>query len=119
MIGTLGLFIFLSLIMVYGIKESARLAIFISFIEVSGLLIVIYTGLPYLGTVNYLEATDLAGIFQASTLIFFAFLGFEDIVRLSQETKKSRKDNSKSPAYCHLCYGFPVHMRGSNCRKRA
>jgi amino acid transporter len=91
-----GLFIFLSLIMVYGIKESARLAILISLIEVSGLLIVIYTGLPYLGTVNYLEAPDLAGIFEASSLIFFAFLGFEDIVRLSQETKEAEKTTPKA-----------------------
>lgn len=91
-----GLFIFLSLIMVYGIKESARLAILISLIEVSGLLIVIYTGLPYLGTVNYLETPDLSGIFESSTLIFFAFLGFEDIVRLSQETKDAEKTTPKA-----------------------
>jgi len=96
LVGAVGLFTFLSLLMIYGIKESARLAILISLIEVSGLLIVIYTGLPYLGTVNYLEATDLAGIFEASTLIFFAFLGFEDIVRLSQETKEAEKTTPKA-----------------------
>lgn len=94
--GTIGLFIFLSLIIVYGIKESARLAILISLIEVSGLLIVIYSGLPYLGTVNYLEFPDLSGIFEASTLVFFAFLGFEDIVRLSQETKEAEKTTPKA-----------------------
>ncbi|MDD3316934.1 MAG: APC family permease [Methanosarcina sp.] len=94
--GTIGLFIFLSLIIVYGIKESARLAILISLIEVSGLSIVIYSGLPYLGTVNYLEFPDLSGIFEASTLVFFAFLGFEDIVRLSQETKEAEKTTPKA-----------------------
>ncbi len=94
--GTLGLFIFLILIMVYGIKESARLAIVISLIEIFGLLIVIYTGLPYLGKVNYLETPNMAGIFEASTLIFFAFLGFEDIVRLSQETKEAEKTTPKA-----------------------
>jgi amino acid transporter len=91
-----GLFIILSLLMVYGMKESARLAILISLIEVSGILIVIYTGLPYLGEVNYLETPDLAGVFKASTLIFFAFLGFEDIVRLSQETKEAEKTTPKA-----------------------
>jgi amino acid transporter len=94
--GTIGLFIFLSFIIVYGIKESARLAILISLIEISGLLIVIYSGLPYLGTVNYLEFPDLSGIFEASTLVFFAFLGFEDIVRLSQETKEAEKTTPKA-----------------------
>ncbi|HHV23326.1 MAG TPA: amino acid permease [Methanosarcina sp.] len=113
--GAVGLFIFLSLIIVYGIKESARLAILISLIEVSGLLIVIYSGLPYLGTVNYLEFPDLSGIFEASTLIFFAFLGFEDIVRLSQETKEAEKTTPKAlliaiffTVFLYICVAISV-----------
>lgn len=113
--GAVGLFIFLSLIIVYGIKESARLAILISLIEVSGLLIVIYSGLPYLGTVNYLEFPDLSGIFEASTLIFFAFLGFEDIVRLSQETKEAEKTTPKAlliaiffTVFLYMCVAISV-----------
>lgn len=96
LIGAVGLFVILSLFMIYGIKESARLAIFITLIELSGLLIIIYIGLPYLGTVNYFEAPDLAGVFEASALIFFAFLGFEDIVRLSQETKDAEITTPKA-----------------------
>jgi len=96
LIGAVGLFIFLSFIMVYGIKESARLAIFITLIELSGLLLIIYVGSPYLGAVNYFEAPNMAGIFEASALIFFAFLGFEDIVRLSQETKDAEKTTPKA-----------------------
>jgi amino acid transporter len=94
--GAIGLFLFLSLIMVYGIKESARLAILITLIELSGLLLIIYAGIPYLGTVDYFEAPDLAGLFEASALIFFAFLGFEDIVRLSQEIKDAEKTIPKA-----------------------
>lgn len=89
--GAIGLFFFLSLIMVYGIKESARLAVSITLIEFIGLLIIIYVGFPHFGAVNYFEAPDIAGVFEASALIFFAFLGFEDIVRLSQETKDAEK----------------------------
>jgi amino acid transporter len=96
LMGAVGLFIFLSFIMVYGIKESARLAILITFIELSGLLLIIYVGSPYLGAVNYFEAPNMAGIFEASALIFFAFLGFEDIVRLSQETKDAEKTTPKA-----------------------
>lgn len=94
--GAVSLFIVLSLIMVYGIKESARLAIFITLIELTGLLIIIYVGIPYLGTVNYFEAPNLSGVFEASALIFFAFLGFEDIVRLSQETRDAEKTTPKA-----------------------
>ncbi|MGV8077520.1 MAG: APC family permease [Methanosarcina sp.] len=94
--GATSLFIVLSLILVYGIKESARLAGFITLIELSGLLIIIYVGLPYLGKVNYFEAPNLSGVFEASSLIFFAFIGFEDIVRLSQETKDAEKTTPKA-----------------------
>jgi amino acid transporter len=96
LVGAAGLFVVLSLLMVYGIKESARLAILIALIELTGLLIIIYVGIPYLGTVNYFEAPSLAGVFEASTLIFFAFLGFEDIVRLAQETKDAEKTTPKA-----------------------
>ncbi len=94
--GVIGLFLFLCPVMVYGIRESARLAVFISLIELSGLLLIIYAGLPHIGDVNYFETPDLAGLFQASALIFFAFLGFEDIVRLSQETKDAEKTTPKA-----------------------
>lgn len=96
LVGAIGLFLFLSLVMVYGIKESAHLAVFISLIELSGLLLIIYAGLPHFGTVDYFEAPELAGLFKASALIFFAFLGFEDIVRLSQETKDAEKTTPKA-----------------------
>ena len=96
LVGAIGLFLFLSLVMVYGIKESAHLAVFISQIELSGLLLIIYAGLPHFGTVDYFEAPELAGLFKASALIFFAFLGFEDIVRLSQETKDAEKTTPKA-----------------------
>ena len=96
LVGVAGLFLFLSLVMVYGVKESARLAVFISLIELTGLLVIVYAGFPYIGTVNYFEAPDLAGLFEASALIFFAFLGFEDIVRLSQETKEAEKTTPKA-----------------------
>ncbi|AKB75273.1 Amino acid transporter [Methanosarcina lacustris Z-7289] len=96
LIGAVSLFIVLSLILVYGIKESARLAILMTFIELSGLLIIIYVGIPYLGTVNYFETPNLSGVFEASSLMIFAFLGFEDIVRLSQETRDAEKTTPKA-----------------------
>jgi APA family basic amino acid/polyamine antiporter len=82
------LIILLSLVIFYGIKESVWLAVVFTLIETSGLVIIIGMGLPYLGSVNYLEFPSLAGIFQGAALIFFAYIGFEQITRLSEETKK-------------------------------
>ena len=49
----------------------------------------IFMGIPYLGSVDLLELSPLGsgGILQASALIFFAFIGFEEIVKLSEEAK--------------------------------
>ena len=94
--GAIGVLLILGFVLFYGIKESARLAILITLIEFSGLLIIIYIGIPFLGTVNYFEMTSFTGVFEASALIFFAFLGFEDIVRLAQETKDPEKTTPKA-----------------------
>jgi APA family basic amino acid/polyamine antiporter len=81
------LIILLTLIIFYGIKESVWFAVILTLIEASGLIIIIAMGLPYLGSVNYFESPSLAGVFQAAALIFFAYIGFEQITRLSEETK--------------------------------
>lgn len=76
-------------IMFKGIKESAGLAILFTLIEAAGLLIIIFIGLPYLGSINYFEMTsaNIGGVFAAAALIFFAFIGFDEIVQLAEETK--------------------------------
>lgn len=82
------LIILLSFVIFYGIKESVWFAVIFTMIEASGLILIISMGLPYLGKVNYLEFPSLAGVFQAAALIFFAYIGFEQITRLSEETKR-------------------------------
>jgi len=84
----LAMTVLLSLLLFLGIKQSAWVAIVFTMIESLGLLIIIGLGVPYLGSVDYLEMPHgLEGIFQASALIFFAYLGFEEMVKLSEETK--------------------------------
>ncbi|MDD3042603.1 MAG: APC family permease [Methanosarcinaceae archaeon] len=85
-------------VMLYGVRESVRFAALISLIEVLGLLIIIYIGLPHLGSVNYFEPGEggLPAVFEASALVFFAFLGFEDLVRLAQETKNAERTMPKA-----------------------
>ncbi len=79
----------LSLINFWGIKESAIANIIATLVEVGGLLLIIAVGFKYLGNINYFEFSNIGfpGVISGAALIFFAFLGFEDIVRLSEETK--------------------------------
>lgn len=77
----------------WGVRESVLFAAFITILEVGTLLVVIFTGLPFL------DADAAARIFSlpegfagwqavlgASFLAFFAFIGFEDIENMAEET---------------------------------
>lgn len=86
------LIIALSAIIFYGIKESVWFVVICTLIEASGLLLVIVLGIPYLGKVNYLDFPfGFKGVFEAASLIFFAYIGFEGIVKMSEETKSPEK----------------------------
>ena len=78
----------LTVVLALGIRETVRIAVVSAIIEVAGLAIVIAIGLPYLGSVNYWELPQgFSGLFAATGLIFFAFQGFESMVKFSEETK--------------------------------
>ena len=81
------LLILLSIILLAGIRQSAIFAIVFTLIEAGGLIGIIIIGLPYIGSVDYFVAPKgVTGIFAAAALIFFAYQGFEEIVKLSDET---------------------------------
>ena len=81
-----------SFINFYGIKESSWLNVVLTTLEVGGLIFIILISIKSFGSVNYLEMPHgFTGIFNAAALIFFAFLGFESVVKLSEETKNAKR----------------------------
>ncbi|MDP2675476.1 MAG: APC family permease [Dehalococcoidia bacterium] len=72
----------------YGIREAVWLSVILTLAEVGGLVFVIAIGVPHLGDVDLLEAEmGAAGIFSGAALVMFAFIGFEQIATLSEETR--------------------------------
>lgn len=91
------LIVLLSFVLFLGIKESVFFAILFTIIETAGLLFIIVIGVPHLGNVDYFEMPlGIKGLFEASALVFFAYMGFEGIVKLSEETKNPEKTIPKS-----------------------
>lgn len=86
------LIILLSVLNFIGIEKSSKVNILFTAIEVGGLLIVIILGMSKIGTVNYFEAPNISGVFGAAALMFFAYLGFEDIVNIAEETSNPQKN---------------------------
>ncbi len=87
----MALIIVLSAVIIYGLKQSAWVAILFTFIEAFGLFVIIAIGIPDFGKAAIFSFPGFTPVFSAAALIFFAFIGFEEIVRLSEETRKAKK----------------------------
>lgn len=85
----------------WGIRQSSATNIVCTLIEVTGLLLVIGVGAAWLATGPRIDApvaeitsgeTTWFMIFQGGTIAFFAFIGFEDIVNVSEEVKSPERN---------------------------
>ncbi len=77
-----------------GIRHSSVVNIVFTLIEVGGLVLVIVCGANSLGKVDLLELPEGGwnSLLTASALAFFAFVGFEEIVKLAEETREPEKN---------------------------
>jgi APA family basic amino acid/polyamine antiporter len=83
----------------WGILESVLLASLFTLIEAGGLVVIVVAAVradvPFghvLLTPPPLDAVTLSGVAYASLLAFFAFIGFEDLVNVVEETKEPHRD---------------------------
>jgi APA family basic amino acid/polyamine antiporter len=92
--GSLGIIALIFVINALGIRQSSVVNIIFTIIEAGGLFFVIYCAWPYLGRIDYLEMPEggINSIFAASALAFFAYIGFEEIVKLAEETNNPEKN---------------------------
>ena len=86
----------LGLLNFWGIRESMWANLLCTAVEVGGLLFVIAVGMKYWGGVNYLAAPAPGGgtaapgallVLNGAVLTFFSFIGFEDMLNVSEEVK--------------------------------
>lgn len=87
----------LTLVNLRGIRESMWVNIFCTTIEVGGLLLIIAISVPFFGKVDYFETPPNSGgltvplVMSGAVLAFYAFVGFEDLLNLSEEVKNPRQ----------------------------
>lgn len=89
-LGVIGVFILLTI----GIKESAKVNTFIVLLKLSVLIVFIIVGIKYVKleniTSNFLPY-GWKGVWTAASTIVFAYLGFDAISTLAEETKDPQK----------------------------
>lgn len=77
----------LSGVIVVGIQRSIWFSAALALVQVGGLVLVISAGAPHIGDRHLLAGASASGVLGGAALIFFAFIGFDEIVTLSEETR--------------------------------
>jgi len=88
----------LGLLTIWGITQSVTTAAVLTIIEISGLLLIIWTGKDLLGNIPAeidtllppLQSSVWTGIMLGGFLAFFAFIGCEDMVNIAEEVKNPK-----------------------------
>ncbi len=90
----------IAVIAIWGITQSVSIAAFVTVVEIAGLLLIIavsYSGLAELPArwrelVPELDSGSWYGVYAGSLLAFYAFIGFEDMVEVAEETRRVRRN---------------------------
>ncbi len=80
-----------SVISYVGIKQSTGIADAITVLEVLGLVAIILLGAGLVSHVDFTHIGEFPNVLNAASLLFFAFIGFEGIIKLSEETRAPEK----------------------------
>lgn len=86
----------IAFIIFWGIKETIWVNSFLAIVEISGLTLIIFVGLKFIGSVDYFDAATVTNptgdlttalLLNGAVLTFYSFIGFEDILNVSEEVK--------------------------------
>lgn len=92
-LAALGLIAAMGFLTWFGIVESLALVTALSLVEIAGLVLVIAVGVPHWGDYSLLEtAHGIPGIWTTAALVFFAYLGFDDLGNLAEEMRDPKRD---------------------------
>ena len=116
--------VLMSLLLIKGTSESAKVNAVIVGIKVAVVLIFIFLGWSYINTTNYTPYIPpntgkfgefgFSGIIRAAAIVFFAYIGFDAVSTAAQEAKNPKKDMPigilGSLAICTVLYILFAHV---------
>ena len=86
-VGAWGLLALVTLVSLAGIRRASWLVLVLGAVQVGGLVTVIVVGFGHLGRADILSGNGVSGVVGAAALVFFAFIGFDEVITLSEETR--------------------------------
>jgi APA family basic amino acid/polyamine antiporter len=115
---------FVSIVLVVGISESARVNAVIVAVKVTIVLLVVALGWRFINPANYTPFIPantggfgdfgISGIMRAAGIIFFAYIGFDAVSTAAQEARKPQRDMPigiiGSLVVCTILYVLFAHV---------
>ena len=85
---------FLTIILVIGIKESARFTGVMVFIKVVTVLVFILVGISHVNPANWhpFMPFGLKGVIDGAAIVFFAYIGFDAVSTAAEETRNPQRN---------------------------
>ena len=90
-IAAIALLVFVCVVSISGMQNARWLVIVFSAIQVGGLLLVIVVGAHHIGDVNLMQGNGVSGVIAGASIIFFAYIGFDEVITLAEETHNPRR----------------------------
>jgi len=80
------LLLIMAVVSYLGMERAAWLVILLALVEIGSLIAVIVIGVPSVGNHDLLSGS-FTGVLSAAGLVFFAFIGFDEVITLAEETR--------------------------------
>ena len=80
------LLLIMAVVSYLGMERAAWLIILLALVEIGSLIAVIVIGVPSVGNHDLLSGS-FTGVLSAAGLVFFAFIGFDEVITLAEETR--------------------------------
>lgn len=89
---------FMAFFNIIGAKYSSYYNSFATVVTLIGLAAVVVVSIPEIGTTPLLQTNNRGwtGLLAGGALIFFSYIGFEDLVKMAEETKNPKKNMPKA-----------------------
>lgn len=85
-IGSLVLLTGVAVVAFSGMNQAKGLVLVLSGIQVGGLLLVVAVGAHHIGDVDLTSGNGVNGVLSGASVIFFAYIGFDEVITLAEET---------------------------------
>ena len=89
--GALVLLCLVATVSMSGMRQAKWLILVLSGIQVGGLLFVVAVGAHHIGDVDLMRGNGVSGVFGGASVIFFAYIGFDEVITLAEETHDPRR----------------------------